>query len=285
MIVAKWTFPSTSVGQSVVSKSCSFFPFIYSLIYICTGSSFPAPVLESAISWKSPGSFKWREHLNPRSGCSVCACVCVCVCVYVYVSCSVVAGSLQPHGLQFTRLLCLWNSPGKNIGVGCHSLLQGFSVVTGNLKYTHARAWGALPHKSSGREFKIQRMRERRYFGSWSSLGFAWWMASCKSIPFRGSFGSSWWSGDAGCARVSQELTWKEFDQGASAPWCLEKYHTGLPLCAAERRGSVGAAEMTKCQGSWSLHPGLEPFGLGKVIDFLGGSEHGGEGLSRSAPH
>ena len=41
----------------------------------------------------------------------------------------------------------------------------------------------------------------------------------------------------------------------------------------------MGAAEMTKCQGSWSLHPGLEPFGLGKVIDFLGGSEHGGEGL------
>ena len=45
----------------------------------------------------------------------------------------------------------------------------------------------------------------------------------------------------------------------------------------------MGAAEMTKCQGSWSLHPGLEPFGLGKVIDFLGGSEHGGEGLSISS--
>ena len=29
--------------------------------------------------------------------------------------------SLQPHELWFTRLLCLWNSPGKNIGVGCHS--------------------------------------------------------------------------------------------------------------------------------------------------------------------
>ena len=23
------------------------------------------------------------------------------------------------------RLLCPWNSPGKNIGVGCHSLLKG----------------------------------------------------------------------------------------------------------------------------------------------------------------
>ena len=32
---------------------------------------------------------------------------------------------LQPHGLQPTRLLCLWDSPGKNPGAGCHFLLQG----------------------------------------------------------------------------------------------------------------------------------------------------------------
>ena len=29
-------------------------------------------------------------------------------------------GSLLPHGLSSTRLLCPWNSPGKNTGVGCH---------------------------------------------------------------------------------------------------------------------------------------------------------------------
>ena len=32
--------------------------------------------------------------------------------------------SVRPHGLQPTRLLCPWNSPGKNTGVGCHFLLQ-----------------------------------------------------------------------------------------------------------------------------------------------------------------
>ena len=32
--------------------------------------------------------------------------------------------SLWPHELQHTRLLCPWNSPGKNTGVGCHALLQ-----------------------------------------------------------------------------------------------------------------------------------------------------------------
>ena len=41
------------------------------------------------------------------------------------VSHSVVAYSLRPTGVQPTRLLCPWNSPGKNTGVGCHSLLQG----------------------------------------------------------------------------------------------------------------------------------------------------------------
>ena len=32
--------------------------------------------------------------------------------------------SLQPTGLQPTRLPCPWDSPGKNTGVGCHCFLQ-----------------------------------------------------------------------------------------------------------------------------------------------------------------
>ena len=38
---------------------------------------------------------------------------------------SVVSDSLRSYGLQPTRLLCPWDSPGKNTGVGCHALLQG----------------------------------------------------------------------------------------------------------------------------------------------------------------
>ena len=33
--------------------------------------------------------------------------------------------SLWPHGLEPARLLCPWDSPGENTGVGCHALLQG----------------------------------------------------------------------------------------------------------------------------------------------------------------
>ena len=36
--------------------------------------------------------------------------------------------TLRPHGRQPTRLLCPWDSPGKNTGVGCHFLLQCMKV-------------------------------------------------------------------------------------------------------------------------------------------------------------
>ena len=38
---------------------------------------------------------------------------------------SIVSDSLRPRGLQPTRFLRPWDSPGKNTGVGCHFLLQG----------------------------------------------------------------------------------------------------------------------------------------------------------------
>ena len=41
---------------------------------------------------------------------------------------SVVSDSVRPHGLQPTRLLRPWDSPGKNTGVGCHFLLQCMKV-------------------------------------------------------------------------------------------------------------------------------------------------------------
>ena len=36
--------------------------------------------------------------------------------------------SVRPHGLQPTRLLHPWDSPGKNTGAGCHFLLQCVKV-------------------------------------------------------------------------------------------------------------------------------------------------------------
>ena len=39
--------------------------------------------------------------------------------------------SLWLYGLQPTRLLCPWDPPGKNTGVGSHSLLQGIFLTQG----------------------------------------------------------------------------------------------------------------------------------------------------------
>ena len=40
--------------------------------------------------------------------------------------------TLRPSGLWPTRLLCPWDSPGKNTGVGCHDLLQAFFPTQGS---------------------------------------------------------------------------------------------------------------------------------------------------------
>ena len=47
------------------------------------------------------------------------------------INCSVVSDSMQPHRLWPVRLLCPWNSPSKNTGVGCYSLLQGVFPIQG----------------------------------------------------------------------------------------------------------------------------------------------------------
>ena len=57
---------------------------------------------------------------------------CTIVSCLVCVSRSVMSNSLWPHGLQPARLLCPWDSPGKNTGVGCHSLLQGILLTQGS---------------------------------------------------------------------------------------------------------------------------------------------------------
>ena len=67
---------------------------------------------------------------------------------------SVMSESLRPHGLQPTRLLCPWDFPGKNTGVGCHFLLQRIFLTQGlNLCLLHLLYWqaGSLPLNHLGK--------------------------------------------------------------------------------------------------------------------------------------
>ena len=40
--------------------------------------------------------------------------------------------TLQPHRMWPARLLCPWNSPGKNTEMGSHSFLQGIFLTQGS---------------------------------------------------------------------------------------------------------------------------------------------------------
>ena len=74
-----------------------------------------------------PGNWLSRGPFPPWGCCAV-------------LSRSVMSNSLWPHGLQSARLLCSWDSPGKNTGVGSHFLLQGIFKKIRDTKGTfHAK--------------------------------------------------------------------------------------------------------------------------------------------------
>ena len=72
--------------------------------------------------------------------------------------------SLLPQGLQFTRLLCPWSSPGKNTGMGCHSLLQGIFLTQGsNTCLLHSRQiLYHLSYKGSSNEVKSKLKKKKK---------------------------------------------------------------------------------------------------------------------------
>ena len=68
---------------------------------------------------------------------------------------SVMSDSLQPRGLQPTRLLWPWDSLGKNTGLGYHALLQEVCMTQGsNQSLMHLLHWqtGSLPLAPPGKQ-------------------------------------------------------------------------------------------------------------------------------------
>ena len=80
---------------------------------------------------------------------------------------SVVSDSLWPCGLQPARLLCPWDSPGKNTGVGSHFLLQRIFPTQGsNLHLLHLLLWQvhSLPIEPRGNRLELRG-------GGWAIVG------------------------------------------------------------------------------------------------------------------
>ena len=58
----------------------------------------------------------------------LCAYLCLIPCCCCCCVASVVSDSVRPHRWQPSGLLCPWDSPGKNTGVGCRFLLPCMKV-------------------------------------------------------------------------------------------------------------------------------------------------------------
>ena len=96
---------------------------------------------------------------------------------------------LRSYGLQPTRFLCPWNSPGKNAGVGCHSLLQGIFLTQGlNRGLLHCRQ--ILYHLSHERSPKYYAWACQNWeFGSKDQdlecihkSAATWWKSAASSV-------------------------------------------------------------------------------------------------------
>ena len=71
--------------------------------------------------------------------------------------CALSGLTLRPHGLQPTRLLCPWDFPDKNTGVGCHFLLQGIlPIQRSKLRFLHCQE-DSLPLSHPARLHFFQR--------------------------------------------------------------------------------------------------------------------------------
>ena len=120
-------FPSTELGKVSRGQHCaSWFSAIFHTQEVyCL--SLCLLLRQEAITGKVKHTSEWKwlsHHLH--------------MALNLEFMCAQSCPTLWPYGLQPTRLLCLWNFPGKNTGVGFHYLLQGIFLTQGsNLRLLH----------------------------------------------------------------------------------------------------------------------------------------------------
>ena len=111
--------------------------------------------------------------------------------------------TLQLHGLQLARLLCPWDFPGKDTGVGCHFLLQGIFLTPGSnpsllqcrqiiyllspwrsplLMKVHGQKARAEPVLARGLTLSFQRLLQDKSKLEWQERGMANWVTLAR-IP------------------------------------------------------------------------------------------------------
>ena len=105
---------SPGVLGSILQKCCSKL-FLVLLLPWVLGSAYEVPQSRQVCGIYRLICQNWRIYGR------LCVCVCVCVCILSHVQLWTIAA----------RLLCPSHFPGKNNGVGSHSLLQGIFLTQG----------------------------------------------------------------------------------------------------------------------------------------------------------
>ena len=125
-------------------------------------SSRAAAKIHSLLSLKNLQVYVWLSpfaiHLRLSQHCQLAICL-MCLVAQSY-------QTLQSHGLYSARLLCLWDFPGKNTGVGCHALLQGiFPTLGWNPRLLHCRRiLYLLSIREAHTPYKIKSLKNIKFF-------------------------------------------------------------------------------------------------------------------------
>ena len=93
------------------------------------------------VLWGCVTCFPWLPELCALDVplCGSCGLFC-CVCEVT----SVMSDSLGPHRLYPARLLCPWDSPGKNTGEGSYFLLQGIFLTQDPIWVSCTGGWSQV---------------------------------------------------------------------------------------------------------------------------------------------
>ena len=98
-----------------------------------------------------------------------------------------VSDSVRPHRRQPTRLLCPWDSPGKNTGVGCHRHFRRYLNLTEEkamAPHSSTLAWKIAWTEEPGRLQSMELLRVRHDWATSLSLfTFMHWRRKWQPTP------------------------------------------------------------------------------------------------------
>ena len=131
------------IRAGLLQRSPPLFPLGFPLFILLFSSFWLCPVQNRACTHYQSMKGNTNGHMlktdwwNCKLYYSRLCCLCLPIFNLLCVSCSGMSDSLRLHELQPYRLLCPWDSPGKNTGVGCHSLLTGSLQPMGQTWVSH----------------------------------------------------------------------------------------------------------------------------------------------------